>query len=145
MPPYGKRSGRGAVGRPGGRRGRGFGGAGRGGGGLRHALEPVLLLQLQRGAAHGYRLLDGLEEFELGDIDPSVVYRLLREMELSGWVKSTWDEHQTQGPPRRVYRLNREGERMLEQWARDLERSRLRIDRFLRAHKETKDGTEGQD
>jgi len=143
MQPYGKRHGRGAVGGPGGRRG--FGGAGRGGGGLRHVLEPVLLLQLQRGAAHGYRLLDGLEEFELEDVDPSVVYRLLREMELSGWVQSTWDEHRTQGPPRRVYRLNREGERMLEQWARDLESSRLRIDRFLRAHKATKDGAEGQD
>ena len=145
MTPYGRGRGRGAVGGPGGRRRRGFGGAGRGGGGLRQVLEPVLLLQLRRGAAHGYRLLEGLEEFELGDVDPSVVYRLLREMELSGWVQSTWDEHRTQGPPRRVYRLNKEGERMLEQWTRDLESSRSRIDRFLRAHKETKDGAEGQD
>jgi PadR family transcriptional regulator PadR len=123
-----------------GRGGRGAGGRGRGlgpgrGRGRRRLLEPVLLLQLKRGASHGYGLLEGLEEFDLGLFDPSVIYRLLREMEGNGWISSTWDEKQTQGPPRRVYQINAEGEGVLQQWTKDLEQGRSRIDRFLRAYK----------
>jgi DNA-binding PadR family transcriptional regulator len=95
----------------------------------------VLLLQLQRGASHGYGLLEGLEEFDLGLFDPSVIYRLLRDMESSGWVSSTWDDQQTQGPPRRVYSLSAEGEGVLQGWVKDLEEGRTRIDRFLHAYK----------
>jgi PadR family transcriptional regulator PadR len=131
MPGYGRGRGRGAGRGPGGPRGRRAGG----GRGLRRLLEPVLLLQLHRGASHGYGLLDGLEEFALGGLDASIVYRVLREMELEGWVDSTWDELQTQGPPRRVYRLTGAGERVLEEWARDLKDWRLRIDRFLDAYR----------
>ena len=61
-------------------RGRGRGGKGRGRG--RRAvrmLEPALLLLLHHGPAHGYTFLDQLEEFGLGDLNPSVVYRALRE------------------------------------------------------------------
>lgn len=139
MPGYGRGRGRGAGRGPGDARGRRRGG----GRGLRRLLEPVLLLQLHRGASHGYGLLDGLEEFALERLDASVVYRVLREMELAGWVDSTWDELQTQGPPRRVYQLTEEGERVLEQWTRDLEDWRLRIDRFLGAYR--KRATEGGD
>jgi DNA-binding PadR family transcriptional regulator len=104
-----------------------------------------VLLELRRGPSHGYGLLDGLAEFDLGHLDPSVVYRLLREMEDAGWVKSTWDEHRTQGPPRRVYQLSAEGERVLEQWSQDLEQWRSRIDRFLRAHRKLKDSADEGD
>ena len=127
---------------PGQGRGRGRGGGrGRGPGpgrgrGRRRLLEPVLLLQLKRGASHGYGLLEGLEEFDLGLFDPSVIYRLLREMEKSGWVNSTWDDQQTQGPPRRVYRLSADGERVLQTWVKDLEEGRTRTERFLRAYKQ---------
>ena len=98
-----------------------------------------LLLELRKGASHGYGLLEGLKEFDLEGFDPSVSYRQLREMEDAGWVNSTWDEQQTQGPPRRVYRLSAEGERMLQEWSKDLEQWRSRIDRFLRAYKGTKE------
>lgn len=129
MPGQGRGRGRG------GGRGRGRGqGPGRGRG-RRRLLEPVLLLQLKRDSSHGYGLLEGLEEFDLGPFDPSVIYRLLREMEGSGWISSTWDEQQTQGPPRRVYRLKAAGEAVLQDWVKDLEAGRSRIDRFLRAYK----------
>ena len=68
-------------------------------------LEPALLLLLHHGPAHGYTLLEQLREFGLGDLNPSAVYRVLRDMEAKEWVTSTWDEEQTQGPPRRVYRF----------------------------------------
>jgi len=81
-------------------------------------------------------MLDGLGEFNLDDADPSLVYRALRDMEVEGWVTSSWEPHQTQGPPRRVYSLTSEGEAVLVEWARDLELRRSRIDRFLRAYRE---------
>jgi len=61
-------------------------------------LEPTLLLLLHHGQAHGYTLLAELESFGLGDSDPSVLYRALRDMEEKGWVSSYWEEEQTQGP-----------------------------------------------
>lgn len=142
MPGRGRGQGHGG-GRP--RGGRGGWGRGRGGRGLRRLLEPVLLLLLSRGPSHGYGLLDGLGDFDLGHLDPSVVYRLLREMEDAGWVNSTWDEHQTQGPPRRVYRLSAAGEQVLNQWTRDLEEWRARIDRFLGAFREMNESAGGHD
>jgi poly-beta-hydroxybutyrate-responsive repressor len=102
---------------------------------VRRLLQPALLLELHRGPSHGYALLDGLDAFDLGGADPSMVYRALREMEVEGWVTSSWDPHQTQGPPRRVYSLTRKGEEVLVQWTSDLEHWRSRIDRFLRAYK----------
>ncbi len=123
-------------------RGRGGGrgwGRGRGGGrGSRRFLEPVLLLRLRQGAAHGYSLLNGLDEFGLAELDPSVVYRVLRDMELEGWVSSSWDEQESQGPPRRIYRLSEQGEEMLGLWAKELEQSKSRIERFLKVYRQSK-------
>ena len=117
------------------RRRRGDGGGGGGfGRGLHRFLEPVLLMKLHFGAAHGYSLLDGLDEYGLQDLDPSVVYRALRDMEEEGWVRSTWDEEKTQGPPRRNYRITDRGHEVLRLWVERLEASRSRIGRFLDAY-----------
>jgi PadR family transcriptional regulator PadR len=121
--------GRGTGRREGGR------GWGRGlGHGLRRFLDPVLLMKLHYGAAHGYSLLDGLDEFGLQGLDPSVVYRALREMEDEGWVSSTWNEQETQGPPRRNYRITDRGNEVLDLWVKELEGSKSRIERFLEAY-----------
>jgi PadR family transcriptional regulator PadR len=98
-------------------------------------LEPVLLLLLHRGAGHGYTFLEQLEEFGLGHIDPSIVYRVLRDMEDRGWVTSTWDEETSQGPPRRVYQITAQGDEMLALWAQDLEDARRRIDYLLETYR----------
>jgi PadR family transcriptional regulator PadR len=91
-------------------------------------------MKLHYGAAHGYSLLDGLDEFGLQDLDPSVVYRALREMEDEGWVRSTWDEQKTQGPPRRNYRITDRGQEILDLWVKELEVSKSRIERFLEVY-----------
>ena len=96
-------------------------------------LEPVLLVLLHHGPAHGYTFLEQLGEFGLEGLNPSVVYRALRDMEAEGWVSSTWDEEQTQGPPRRVYRLTALGDDVLAVWTQDLVESRRRIDYLLGA------------
>jgi PadR family transcriptional regulator PadR len=92
------------------------------------------LLLLHHAPAHGYTLLDELTEFGLGNIDRSVVYRALRDMETRGWVTSTWDEEGAQGPPRRVYRLTATGDQVLAWWTEDLEETRRLVDYFLKAY-----------
>jgi len=94
-------------------------------------LEPTLLLLLHHSPAHGYTLLDDLGEFGLENMDPSAVYRALREMEARGWITSTWDEEQTQGPPRRVYRLVALGDEVLSWWIQDLGETRRMVDHIL--------------
>jgi len=98
-------------------------------------LEPVLLLLLHHGPAHGYTLLERLDEFGLGRLDPSVVYRALRDMEDMEWVTSAWDEEETQGPPRRVYHLAEQGDEALGMWVRNLEETRGAIDHLLDAYR----------
>ena len=106
-------------------------------------LEPALLLLLHYDPAHGYTLLEQLGEFGLGDLNPSMVYRLLRDMEEKGWVTSTWDDEGAQGPPRRVYRLTALGAEVLGGYAQDLQEARGMIDRLLGAYRRHLEEGEG--
>lgn len=97
-------------------------------------IEPVLLLLLHQGLSHGYALLDRLQEFGLGHVDPSAVYRALRDMEDREWVTSTWDDEKTQGPPRRVYELTDQGDEALARWITDLDQTRTHISHVLESY-----------
>jgi PadR family transcriptional regulator, regulatory protein PadR len=94
-------------------------------------LEPALLVLLSTGEVHGYTLLDRIEGLGFDAPHPSMVYRVLREMEEAGWVTSVWDREQTQGPPRRVYTLSAEGLAALSEWKQILERTQGSISRLL--------------
>jgi len=107
-------------------------------------LDPALLLLLHRGRAHGYTLLEQLAEFGLENLNPSVIYRALRDMEDRGWVTSTWDEEQTQGPPRRVYSITAAGDDALAQWVQDLEETRDLINYFMTAYEQHMAEGEGE-
>ena len=105
--------------------------------------EAALLLLLHHEPAHGYTLLEGLAEFGLGTMDPSAVYRTLRDMESKGWVTSTWDEEQTLGPPRRVYRITGTGDEVLGVWIQELDETRQMLNRLVSryyAHMEVCEG-----
>jgi PadR family transcriptional regulator, regulatory protein PadR len=95
-------------------------------------LEPCLLLLLRSDANHGYNLLEALARFGFapGTIDASVVYRILREMEVAGWVSSQWDTSGS-GAPRRVYSVTPNGEEYLAAWIHDLRCTRDEIDQFI--------------
>jgi PadR family transcriptional regulator PadR len=99
-------------------------------------LEPALLLLLHQGPAHGYT-------FDLRDMDPSAIYRVLREMEENGWVSSSWQAEDAQGPPRRVYRLSATGDNMLSSWARELRETRQVIDHILGRYSQHMDKGQG--
>jgi PadR family transcriptional regulator PadR len=107
-------------------------------------LEPTLLLLLHHSPAHGYTLLEQLGEFGLGELNPSVVYRALRDMEAKGWVTSVWDEEQTQGPPRRVYRLTAMGDEVLGWCTQDLRETRAMIDHLLGVYSRHMEEGEGE-
>jgi len=94
-------------------------------------LEPVLLLLLRSQPSHGYTLLSELGAYHMASVHPSVIYRSLREMENLGWIQSSWDTDQTQGPPRRTYRLMPQGEQALQFWKKDLEKTSEIISKLM--------------
>ncbi len=109
----------------------------------RQMLRPSLLLIMHESPAHGYELLERLKRFGLGDIDPSLIYRALREMEIDGLVRSQWEEEKTQGPPRRVYTLTAAGDQILREHMRELMTTRQQIDQLLQAYEKHMASSEG--
>jgi len=108
-------------------------------------MEPCLLLLLHRGSSHGYSLQDELKEFGFAEapVDPSMVYRALREMEAQGLVASAWDTEGS-GPPRRVYQLTRQGNQYLAQWVADLQETDRVLHSFFAAYDEHMQEGEGE-
>jgi PadR family transcriptional regulator, regulatory protein PadR len=98
--------------------------------------EPALLLLLRERPAHGYDLLDALPALT-GDarVDMGNLYRILRALEEDGLVSSEWHA-EAPGPAKRTYELTPAGQRLLDEWAAALVRSRERIDLFLHRYEE---------
>jgi len=93
--------------------------------------EPALLLLLSERRAHGYELVDGLEELAPGErVHMGNLYRSLRALEHEGLVSSSWDG-EAPGAAKRVYELTDAGGALLAEWAQALGRARDRIDVFL--------------
>lgn len=107
-------------------------------------LHPTLLLLLHQGAAHGYTLMDQLADYGVVGVNPSAVYRALRDMEERGWVTSTWDEEETHGPPRRVYRLTAAGDEALSLSMRDLREARRRIGHLVGVYEQHMEEGQGE-
>ncbi len=101
-------------------------------------LQPCILIQLYEADKHGYDLLLGLEDYmhDGADYDPSMIYRLMREMENNGFVDS-YEGEVTRGPRRKMYRLTTDGEAQLASWINDLKRSKQEIELLLLAYKKT--------
>lgn len=102
-------------------------------GNLYRFVEPLVLLLLKKkGHAYGYDLCAELQEHALTDtaIEKAALYRTLRQLETNGNVKSEWETNKA-GPARRVYKLTRQGERHLEEWAAVLEHLSQSMTRFV--------------
>ncbi len=101
-------------------------------GNLYRFVEPLVLLLLRKkGHAYGYDLCAELQEHALTDtaIEKAALYRTLRQLETNGNVKSEWETNKA-GPARRVYKLTKQGERHLEEWAAVLEHLSKSMTRF---------------
>jgi PadR family transcriptional regulator PadR len=103
------------------------------GGHVRSFIQPRLLFLLARKPAHGYELMEQLDEEEGADIDPAMLYRTLHRFEAQGLVSSTWDTT-APGAARRVYEITADGLEYLHAWAVDIRRTRQRLDRFLQEY-----------
>jgi DNA-binding PadR family transcriptional regulator len=120
------RGGRQGQGCGAGRRGCGLRGGGPGGGSGQHRrvlLETALLLRLVEEQAHGYSLMEGIDELVGGQVcvDPGSVYRLLRSMEEAGCVVSSWQPGPA-GPSRRIYAITDDGRAALAEASSYLDR-----------------------
>ena len=93
------------------------------------------MVLLRQGERHGYALLSELSQFGfvVDQLDPSLVYRALREMEADGWVRSNWDA-ESQGPKRRIYALADLGEAQLAHFVADLQRTRQEIEALIQMY-----------
>ena len=94
-------------------------------------VEPALLAFLQKENLHGYGLLEKLDSLGLDAINPSMIYRILRDYEDIGLVRSDWDSEGTQGPPRRVYAITGEGRAALKRAETSLRETADRIESLL--------------
>lgn len=103
-------------------------------GNLSRFVEPVVLLLLsKKGRSYGYDLSGELQQYALTDaeIERAALYRVLRQLELNGNVKSEWDVEQG-GPARRVYTLTPKGREHLNEWATVLGHVSHSMARFVR-------------
>ena len=96
-------------------------------------IEPLILQQLkERKTAYGYELLESLKVHSLTDaeIDKAALYRTLRQLEEHRYVRSEWAEGLA-GPAKRVYKITRQGEHHLKQWAIVMEQMSNSMSQFV--------------
>ncbi|MCA2001601.1 MAG: PadR family transcriptional regulator [Chloroflexi bacterium] len=99
-------------------------------------LESCLLVLLHREPGYGYSLMNGLKDFgfQTEEMDISILYRALRELEAVGLVSGSWDEEKSLGPQRRVYTITPQGEAALAEWMEALRRQRAQIEALEAAY-----------
>jgi PadR family transcriptional regulator, regulatory protein PadR len=98
-------------------------------------LQSCLLVLLHREPGYGYSLMDDLQEFGFlpDQMDISVIYRALHNLEADGLVSDTWDDNSL-GPRRRVYTITPQGEDILSEWVQNLRLRRKEIEALEAAY-----------
>ena len=96
----------------------------------RDLLTPYVLLAISTQKAHGYFIEQYLRSLGLAQVEMTTLYRMLRQLEKDGLVRSAW-EAQAGGPARRVYTLTDAGRTLLDTGASYLEQYRNAIDSFF--------------
>ena len=98
-------------------------------------LQSCLLVLLHHEPGYGYSLRDGLQEFgfQSDQMDISIIYRALRNLEADGLVSDSWDDN-SRGPQRRVYTITPQGEDVLAEWIQNLRQRRKEIEALEAAY-----------
>ena len=94
-------------------------------GGRTSLAEPTILCALASRPIHGYELKQAVHKITGGflSLDPPGIYRLLRHLEKTGMVESSWTPGES-GPQRREYTLTDAGRTLLADWGQFLTRQR---------------------
>jgi PadR family transcriptional regulator len=103
----------------------------RAGGRVEWFVEPAVLVVLAERSRHGYELKEEVGAVTGGDrADIANLFRVLRQLESEGIVRSTWDTTGA-GPAHRVYRLTSMDRRVLHQWENALGELDAAVHQFL--------------
>jgi len=80
-------------------------------------IEPRLLYLIRESPSYGYQLIEDMGKLPFpGPLpDSAAVYRMLRELEKGGLVRSEW-KHGEAGPAKRIYEITPLGEERLAVW-----------------------------
>jgi PadR family transcriptional regulator PadR len=95
-------------------------------------IEPRLLYLIRNNPSYGYQLMEDIGKlpFPCPTPDSAAVYRMLRELEKEGLVRSEW-EHGEVGPSKRVYSLMPQGEARLEVWVEAIKERVSMLNQFI--------------
>lgn len=95
---------------------------------LRGHLETLILSALSRGDAHGFEILQRLQQKSAGalQLKEGSLYPALYRLEQAGAIKGSWEDDSVsrRGPRRRIYKLTASGKRRLSD-------ARQEFDRFV--------------
>lgn len=71
----------------------------------------MILRSLYEKPSYGYELIEAIEERSAGyhRLETGSIYTLLRRMEHRGLLESEWEQAETTGPNRRVYKVTKQG------------------------------------
>lgn len=97
-------------------------------------MEGILLLLIAEKPSHGYELMHRLTDFGMyfqGVGQMGNVYRVLSELEMLGFIKSSWNTFGA-GPARKVYEITPEGKLHLKQISQSAATFRSTLDKFTK-------------
>ena len=94
-------------------------------GGRASLAEPTILCAVASRPIHGYELRQAVQEITEGflALDPPGIYRMLRRLEETGMVESSWTFGDS-GPQRHEYTITDAGKALLADWRQFLTRQR---------------------
>jgi DNA-binding PadR family transcriptional regulator len=97
-------------------------------------VRPAALAVLAAGPTHGYDIAQKLSQLAMfqggSESDASVIYRILKLMEVEGLVHGDWQLGDS-GPARRRVAITEDGRDCLRRWIESLTRYRDGIDELL--------------
>ena len=74
-------------------------------------IQFLILRSLYEKPSYGYELIEAIDERSAGchRLETGSIYTLLRRMEHRGLLESEWEQAETTGPNRRVYKVTKQG------------------------------------
>jgi PadR family transcriptional regulator PadR len=96
----------------------------------RGTLQYCVLALLAEDERYGFDLVRALAEADGMVTSEGTIYPLLSRLRRDGLVETTWRESPT-GPPRRYYRLTKDGRASLDGFLREWGRFRDAVDHFV--------------
>lgn len=89
-----------------------------------------LLALIAEEPTYGYEMVHKLQRRGLELVSEGSIYPLLSRLQKKGYIEGRFVES-TGGPPRKYYRIAREGKRQLEEWSVEWRRLSRGVDEVL--------------